>query len=66
MSSAPKQILDLVERFEKNIESCKTDCPGVSMDMIRKVLKDLKAKKKITCLGRGQNAEWKKMGKTIN
>ncbi|MCX5859953.1 MAG: Fic family protein, partial [Proteobacteria bacterium] len=42
------------------------DCPGVSMDMIRKVLKDLKAKKKITCLGRGQNAEWKKTGKTIN
>ena len=36
------------------------------MDMIRKVLKDLKAKRKITCLGRGQNAEWKKTGKTVN
>ena len=66
MSSAPKQILDLVERFDKNLESYRTNCPGVSMDMIRKVLKDLKAKKKITCLGRGQNAEWKKTGETIN
>jgi len=35
-------------------------CPGVSLDMIRKILKDLKARKQLECLGRGQNAAWKK------
>jgi hypothetical protein len=30
------------------------------MDMIRRVLKDLRAKNQIECLGRGQNARWQK------
>ena len=38
-------------------------CPNVSVDMIRRVLKDLRAKKQIECLGRGQNARWQKTAK---
>ncbi|MBI2924235.1 MAG: Fic family protein [Verrucomicrobia bacterium] len=36
-------------------------CPGVSLDMIRRVLKDLRGTK-VKCLGRGQNAQWRKLG----
>lgn len=35
-------------------------CPGVSLDMIRRVLKNLQAGGKIKCLGRGQSARWQK------
>ena len=37
-------------------------CPGVSGDMIRKVLRNLKEKGKFECLGRGPGAPWKKRG----
>lgn len=39
------------------------ECPGVSMDMIRRVFKDMQASGKIKCLGRGQNARWQKIEK---
>lgn len=35
-------------------------CPNVSVDMIRRVLKNLRAKKQIECLGLGQSARWQK------
>lgn len=35
-------------------------CPGVSRDMIRKVLNDFQKVGKVECLGRGPNAEWRK------
>jgi hypothetical protein len=35
-------------------------CPGVGVDMVRKVLKTLKASGKVKCLSRGQNAQWQK------
>lgn len=35
-------------------------CPGVSLDMIRRVLKNLRGSK-VECLGRGQNAQWQKL-----
>jgi Fic family protein len=35
-------------------------CPGVSRDMIRKVLKDMQKAGKIKCLGRGPMAPWEK------
>ncbi|MBI2981362.1 MAG: Fic family protein [Deltaproteobacteria bacterium] len=41
-------------------------CPGISVDMIRKVLKDLRAKGQTKCLGRGQAAQWKRVGKWRN
>lgn len=35
-------------------------CPGVSRDMIRLLLRDLKATGRIECLGRGPGAKWRK------
>jgi DNA-binding HxlR family transcriptional regulator len=46
-----------------NVGDLKRECPGVSIDMIRRVLKNLQAAGQIECLGRGQNAFWRKKGK---
>ncbi len=35
-------------------------CLNVSVDMIRKVLKNLREKNQVECIGRGQNAQWRK------
>ena len=35
--------------------------PGVSVDLIRKLLKDLRGQGKLECLGRGQSASWRKI-----
>jgi len=40
-------------------------CPGVSRDMIRRVLRDLQKAKKAVCLGRGPGARWRKEGITL-
>ncbi len=37
-------------------------CPEVSLDMIRKVLKDMAAEHKVECLGRGKQATWRGIG----
>lgn len=42
------------------------ECPGVSVDMIRQVLKRLRASKQVECLGRGQSAQWGKTSKWEN
>ncbi|MFA6241386.1 MAG: Fic family protein, partial [Candidatus Hydrogenedentales bacterium] len=39
-------------------------CPSVSIDMIRRVLKDLRSQGKAECLGRGQDAQWQRIGNT--
>lgn len=38
-------------------------CPGISVDMIRKVLKDLCAEGRTKYLGMGKAAQWKRVGK---
>jgi fido (protein-threonine AMPylation protein) len=45
------------------VSDLQRECPGVSMDLIRRLLKRLRASDRIQCLGRGQNAEWKKTRK---
>lgn len=42
------------------ISDLQRECPGVSVDMIRRVLKTLRADGRVECLGRGQNAQWQK------
>jgi hypothetical protein len=37
-------------------------CPEVSLDMIRKVLKDMAREKVVECLGRGKQARWQRIG----
>jgi DNA-binding HxlR family transcriptional regulator len=35
-------------------------CPGVSLDMIRRLLKAMRTDGQVRCLGRGQNATWER------
>ena len=39
-------------------------CPGVSRDMVRKVLRSLKAARKVVCEGHGPGAHWRRKGNT--
>ena len=39
-------------------------CPAVSRDMIRRLLRDLKAADRVECIGRGPGAKWRKKGIT--
>jgi Fic family protein len=43
-----------------SVSDIQKQCPGVSIDMIRRILKTLRAKGQVECLGRGQNAQWRK------
>lgn len=58
-------IITAIERtFEPfRITDIQRECPGVSVDMIRQVLKKLRKTGQVECLGRGQNARWQKTGK---
>ena len=44
-----------------SVRELQDKCPGVSIDMIRRVLKDLQKEGKAECLGRGQSAKWKRI-----
>jgi Fic family protein len=68
--SAPKgakteQILTALYKFNGSfrVSDLQRDCPGVGIDMIRKVLKDLRIKGLVDCISRGQNAQWKRKRK---
>jgi len=56
-------ISNAVERANRSfrISDIQRECPGVSVDMIRRVLKTLRAAGQVKCLGRGQNAQWQKI-----
>lgn len=43
------------------VADLQNECPGVSIDLIRRVLKALRASRKVRCLGRGQNARWTRL-----
>jgi hypothetical protein len=45
------------------IADIQKECPGVSVDMIRQVLKKLRESGRVECLGRGQNAQWQRKTK---
>src|SRR3989338_1609174 len=55
-----------ISSFEKEftLSNLERACPGVSRDMIRVVLRDLKESKRVECIGRGPGALWKKKGTT--
>src|SRR5262249_48141388 len=48
----------LVGKFR--VADLQRECPGVSVDMIRHVLKALREEGKVECLGRGRTAVWRK------
>jgi len=37
-------------------------CPTVGIDMLRRILRNERDAGKLTCLGRGPNARWRKNG----
>lgn len=61
--SKTEMVLTAIDKHlgKFTVSELKKSCPGVGLDMIRKVLKDLKKQKIITCLGRGKDATWKKL-----
>lgn len=54
-------IVRAVNRFagEFSVADLQRECPGVSVDMIRHVLKDLRRKGEVECLGLGRSARWR-------
>lgn len=57
-------ITDAVQKFRGDftVADIMRQCPGVGIDMVRRVLKDLQGRGVVACLGRGRNARWKKNG----
>ena len=57
-------VYDAVKSFpgDFSVADILRKCPGVGIDMIRRVLKDLQVQGVIKCLGRGRNAKWNKIG----
>jgi Fic family protein len=55
-------ITSAIDRFPSDFSLAQLhqQCPGVSVDMIRHVLNDLRSEGKVECLGRGRNARWRK------
>jgi len=46
-----------------SISDLQKDCPGVGVDLIRRVLKRQKKASLLACLGRGPVARWRKTSK---
>ena len=57
-------VHDAVRSFPENfsVADIQGKCPGIGIDMIRRVLKDLQIQEVVECLGRGRNAKWSKTG----
>lgn len=62
---------ELVERAiessdgEFTLVDLEQECPGVSRDMIRRVLRNLRKEELVQCIGRGPGAKWRKKGNTL-
>jgi Fic family protein len=55
-------VINAIDRIPGafSLSQLQHQCPGVSVDMIRHVLNDLRDQGKVQCLGRGRNARWQK------
>ena len=60
-------ILDAIKSFAGKfaLSDLERACPGVSRDMVRRVLKDLRAKGDLKCIGKGPGAPWIKRGNKL-
>lgn len=61
--SKTEMIISAIDRsvVPFRVADIQRQCPGVSLDLIRKVLKDLRPQ--VECLGRGKDAKWEKTAK---
>lgn len=59
-------ITAAVDAFSDNFTLAELEraCPGISRDMVRRVLRDLQKAGKVECLGRGPGAAWRRRGNT--
>lgn len=59
-----QRVQDAIRQLsgEFTLSDIEAACPGVSRDMVRKVLRDMKADDRVECLGRGPGARWRKRG----
>ena len=55
--SVQRALNDFFDPF--HISELQMKCPEVSLDMIRKILKNMAANNKVECLGRGKYAKWR-------
>jgi Fic family protein len=60
-------VVMAVDRFlgQFTLGDVEKACPGVSRDMVRRVLRQLQRSRQVECLGRGPGAPWKKKGNTL-
>ena len=58
------QVISAIDQFagEFSVAQLELRCPGVSRDMVRRVLREQQAAGKIECQGRGPAARWRKKG----
>jgi len=58
-------ITRVIHQFRSGfrVSDLQRECPGVSVDLIRQLLKKLRSAGQVRCLGRGQNAKWEKTQK---
>ena len=56
-----------IDRFpgEFTLGDVEKACPGVSRDMVRRVLRQLQKSRKVECMGRGPGAQWRRKGNTL-
>jgi hypothetical protein len=62
--SKTERVLSVLTNLDKpfRISDLQKKVPGVGVDMIRRILKDLQSSGKVRCLGRGKYAQWEKTG----
>lgn len=55
-------VVETIKSFpgDFTVADIQRGCPGISIDMVRRVLKNLQARGDIECLGRGRNAKWRR------
>ena len=55
-------VVSAVERSvgDFTVSDLQRECPGVSVDLIRHVLKEMRRKGEVECLGRGRGARWRR------
>lgn len=63
--SKTELVLRAIDQREGNFQvaDLQRDCPGVGLDLIRRVLKRKQADEQVVCVSRGRNAQWKKTAK---
>lgn len=44
------------------VADLQAECPGVGLDLIRKILARMRKEKKVKALGTGRSAKWEKIG----